>query len=87
MVKSRGNRGLDPLSRLNYSKIYTIEKWARICEVGMVHPDFLDSLLDDSHLKDSGSIERAGQFTGESHPPRAHGKGRGKGKERGRRHE
>jgi hypothetical protein len=39
---------MSPLSRINYSKIYTVEQWVRVLNIGMVHKDSLDELVRNS---------------------------------------
>jgi len=39
---------LDPRARLNYSKIYTVEHYVRILNIGIVHPNSLATLREDS---------------------------------------
>lgn len=47
MEDNDGN--LDPLSRLNYSKVYTVEHYVRVLNIGMVASKSLGSLLVDSN--------------------------------------
>jgi hypothetical protein len=46
---SEGN--LDPSSRVNYSKVYTVENYVRVLNIGMVHPNSMSSLLDNCFLR------------------------------------
>jgi len=36
---------LGPLSRINYAKLYTVEKYVRILNIGKVHDDSMEDLL------------------------------------------
>lgn len=78
---------LDPLSRLNYSKIYTVEKNVRVLNIGRVADASMSSLLRNTFVKQRDSpIERP-----RNNPRRTisqnddnKGKVKGKGKEKER---
>ncbi|KAM3068655.1 hypothetical protein ACMFMG_011178 [Clarireedia jacksonii] len=57
---------LDPKSRLNYSKIYTVEHYVRVLNIGMVHQDSMPSLCYNCPFKRTEPSERP-----KPHPPRA----------------
>lgn len=63
---------LHPLSRLNYSKIYTIEHFVRVLNIGLVQSGWMDSLLASSPVKlpASKGPRRSSQPSGhhKSHP-------------------
>jgi hypothetical protein len=42
---------LKPESRLNYSKIYTVENYVRVLNIGMVHRNSMESLLANSFVR------------------------------------
>jgi len=90
-VKSehKGPEGhLDPLSRINYSKIYTVENYVRVLNIGVVVESSIPSLLHSSFVKPRASpveqpsvpSRRAGSRKEESK-----GGGKGRDKESGRR--
>ncbi|KAN0095181.1 hypothetical protein V8E51_015892 [Hyaloscypha variabilis] len=75
---------LHPLSRLNYSKIYTVENYVRVLNIGMVHKDYISSLWRNSMIYRATPAEKPTK-----HPARSGGsshhhssKGKGKGKSR-----
>ncbi len=50
--EQRGPEGdLHPASRLNYSKIYTVENYVRVLNIGKVHPDFLESMINNALVR------------------------------------
>jgi hypothetical protein len=49
---------LDPKSRLNYSKIYTVEHYVRVLNIGMVHEDSMTSLLTNCPYQRSEPSQR-----------------------------
>ena len=61
-----------PASRLNYSKIYTVENYVRVLNIGMVHRNSIPSLLENSFVR-SDIEPPQGPL---NHPPRAEEKGR-----------
>jgi hypothetical protein len=42
---------LDPASRLNYSKVYTVENYVRVLNIGMVHENSMASLENNCYLR------------------------------------
>lgn len=42
---------IDPMSRINFSKIYTVEHNVGVCNVGRIEPTHIDRLLEVSLLK------------------------------------
>jgi len=66
--EQRGPEGdLGVTSRINYSKIYTVENYVRVLNIGMVHPNSMQSLINNSYLKEvHDPPERPTDF-----PPRA----------------
>jgi len=42
---------LDPLSRLNYAKIYTVEYNVKVCFIGRIHKDSVKYFIRDFNLK------------------------------------
>jgi hypothetical protein len=42
---------LGELSRLNYSKIYTVENYVRVLNIGMVHQESMESLINNCYLR------------------------------------
>jgi hypothetical protein len=84
--EQKGPEGqLEPASRLNYSKIYTVEHYVRVLNIGMVDKDSLASLQRNSMISRGTPAEKPTQ-----HPPRSNSghqsrsKGKGKGKEKGK---
>ena len=78
---------LGTLSRLNYSKVYTVEKNLRVLNIGMV--ENIPSLLAGSFVKPrSTPIEKPRSHHSRSDPKKDGRNNRDKGKERssGRRH-
>jgi hypothetical protein len=72
---------LGPLSRLNYSKVYTVEHYVRVLNIGMVEKSCLQSLQESSFVK-----HRDGPEQPRRHPPRHDStaddkKGKGKGRD------
>ncbi|KAN0093471.1 hypothetical protein V8E51_016655 [Hyaloscypha variabilis] len=51
VVSERGDIELLPAARINYSKIYVVEKDVRVLNIGMVHQNSMASLMLDSPLK------------------------------------
>jgi hypothetical protein len=50
--EQRGPEGvLDPASRLNYSKVYTVENYVRVLNIGMVHDNSMESLANNCFLR------------------------------------
>ena len=41
---------LNPASRINYSKIYTVEDYVRVLDIGVVHADSIETLRRSSLL-------------------------------------
>jgi len=50
---------LDPLSRLNYGKIYTVEHYVRVLNIGMVHRDSMKILGEDCVWRRAAAVPRA----------------------------
>ena len=72
---------LGALSRLNYSKIYTVEHYVRILNIGMVEPESLPSLNRNSHVKPRETpIEKPRNHRSKSDHKREDRSHRGKGK-------
>lgn len=46
-----GDGTLHDASRLNYSKIYTVENYVRVLNIGMVHENSMASLLSNCLVK------------------------------------
>jgi hypothetical protein len=63
--------------RLNYSKIYTVEHYVRVLNVGMVHPTSMHSLRLNSLVQRRGPPQRPRQL-----PSRARSGGMGAGGKR-----
>ncbi|PQE23492.1 pfs domain protein [Rutstroemia sp. NJR-2017a BVV2] len=59
---------LDPKSRLNYSKIYTVEHYVRVLNIGMVHNNSMTSLVNSCHYQRVDPPQKAS-----TNPPRAGG--------------
>jgi hypothetical protein len=49
---------LDPASRINYSKIYTVENYVRVLNIGMVHISSIDALKSNSLVRRLDSPQR-----------------------------
>ncbi|KAH7348831.1 hypothetical protein BKA65DRAFT_268549 [Rhexocercosporidium sp. MPI-PUGE-AT-0058] len=47
------DQDLSITSRLNYSKIYTVENYVRVLNIGIVHPNFMESLAQNSLIRAS----------------------------------
>ena len=74
---------LSSLSRINYSKIYTVENYVRVLNVGMVEDEFIPTLIHNSFMKPRESpIERPRNPSGRTSSYAGDRKSRGKGKER-----
>jgi hypothetical protein len=41
---------LGSYSRINYSKIYAVEDYVRVLNIGMVHNDSMESLMKNSYI-------------------------------------
>jgi hypothetical protein len=82
--EQKGPEGqLEPESRLNYSKIYTVENYVRVLNIGMVDKDSLPSLWSNSMIYRDTPAEKPVQHPPRSdsgHQFRSRGKGKGKGK-------
>ena len=82
--EQEGSEGqLEPESRLNYSKIYTVENYVRVLNIGMVDKDSLASLRRNSMISRGTPAEKPTQHpprTDSGHQSRSRGKGKGKGK-------
>jgi hypothetical protein len=61
-------------SRLNYSKVYTVEFYSRVLNIGMVHGDHLETLTANSLVK-----KRVEPPEGPKHRNSSHRKGPGRG--------
>ncbi len=61
-------------SRLNYSKVYTVEFYARVLNIGMVHRDHLETLTANSFVK-----QRVEPPEGPKHRDSNHGKSSSRG--------
>lgn len=59
---------LHPASRINYSKIYTVENFVRVLNIGMVHKNSMASLLSNSMVNRSEPPQPP-----RKNPPRATG--------------
>ncbi|KAF4633929.1 hypothetical protein G7Y89_g4181 [Cudoniella acicularis] len=74
-------------SRLNYSKIYTVENYVRVLSIGMVERDWLPTLIANSHVKPSETLGPVEKPTNHKPPkdsnksPRDSGGAHKKGKE------
>ncbi|KAE9367982.1 hypothetical protein N431DRAFT_561801 [Stipitochalara longipes BDJ] len=75
---------LHPLSRLNYSKIYTVENYVRVLNIGMVHKDYISSLWRNSMIYRATPAEKPTKHPSRSGSSSHHhsSKGKGKGKTR-----
>jgi hypothetical protein len=56
---------LGDYSRVNFSKIYTVENFVRVLNIGMVHPNSMDSLIYYARVKPRNTSPQ---------PPRTHKK-------------
>ena len=63
---------LDPKSRLNYGKIYTVEHYVRVLKIGIVHPESLATLRENSPYKRTTPVEKG---TTKPPPQRSSGSG------------
>ncbi len=43
---------LDPESRVNYSKVYTVEHNVKVCSIGKIHKDSMATFFEDFKLID-----------------------------------
>lgn len=90
--EQKGPEGdLGDYSRLNYSKIYTVENYVRVLNIGIVERDWLPALNANSYVKPSETLGPVEKPTNHK-PPRDSGRssresggGHHKGKESGRR--
>jgi hypothetical protein len=60
---------LGTLSRINYSKIYTVENYVRVLNIGKVHDNSMQSLIDNSLVQRKDPPEKP-----RSHPSRSDSK-------------
>jgi hypothetical protein len=81
-----GSEGdLGPYSRLNYSKIYTVENYVRVLNIGMVERDWIPTLSANSYVRAAEApIEKPTKISSNDSSEREK-KSRGKGKD-SRRH-
>lgn len=49
---------LDSTSRINYSRVYTVENWVRVMNIGIVHKDSIASLQRNSLIYQGGPLEK-----------------------------
>jgi predicted Zn-dependent peptidase len=49
---------LGTLSRINYSKIYTVENYVRVLNIGKVHENSIRSLVDNSFVSRKDAVEK-----------------------------
>jgi len=45
---------MDPMARLNYTKVYTVEHNVKVYDFGIVHKDYLDTLRYQFESSSSG---------------------------------
>lgn len=65
--EQRGPEGdLDPLSRLNYSKIYTVENFVRVLNIGIVEKQSLPSLWRNSMIFRDTPAEKPARYPARS---------------------
>jgi len=75
---------LGKLSRINYSKIYTVEHYVRVLNIGMVDRNSIPSLKANSMIYRETPVEKPLKHPSKSEPSH-HGKSKG-GKGKGKRH-
>jgi hypothetical protein len=56
MEPSSPEEKLDPKSRVNYAKVYTIEHNIRVCFIGKIHPDSRATFETDFKAIDSQDV-------------------------------
>jgi hypothetical protein len=49
---------LGTMSRINYSKIYTVEHYVKVLNIGMVEVKSLPTLIRNSHVRRADPIEK-----------------------------
>lgn len=75
--------GLDPLSRINYSKVYTVEYYVRVLNIGMVADESISSLIRNSIVKPrERPIERPRHHPRRASSQQGERKGRVKGRDK-----
>ncbi len=88
-IKVRGEQDgpegdLGKLSRVNYSKIYTVENYVRVLNIGLVDRDSIPSLKANSMIYRGTPAEKPLRHPSKSGPSH-HGRSKG-GKGKGKRH-
>ncbi|KAI9642165.1 hypothetical protein NHQ30_008967 [Ciborinia camelliae] len=60
-----------PMSRINFSKIYTVEYYVRVCNVGRIEPSHINRFLEASPIKSPAARPRQNsQPTNKYHKPK-----------------
>jgi hypothetical protein len=88
-IKVRGEQEgpegeLEPESRLNYSKIYTVENYVRVLNIGMVDTNSLPSLRRNSMIYRETPVEKPARYPARADSSHHRGSKR-KDKEKGKR--